>query len=127
MEDSIKSVRRMIKRKNLALSILGLEDNYSPQLIRKSYKELSLKYHPDLHPEDPTAQRNFCNISNAKELLIEGDGGQELFDLECPTKDPDYSHYSKETREKIEFWKWCQRWILDDSSKKPSPPRRSCI
>ena len=33
--------------------VLGIDRNATEEDIRKNYRKLSLKYHPDRHPNDP--------------------------------------------------------------------------
>lgn len=51
--------------------ILGVSSNASEEEIKKAYKDLAKKYHPDLHPEDKKkeAEEKFKEISAAFELL----------------------------------------------------------
>lgn len=48
---------------------LGVEKNATPDDIRKAYRTLARKYHPDLHPDDPTAQEKFQQVNEANEVL----------------------------------------------------------
>jgi len=50
-------------------SVLGVARDASPSQIKKSYRELSLKYHPDKNPGDKTAADKFVEIGNAYEVL----------------------------------------------------------
>jgi molecular chaperone DnaJ len=54
--------------KNL-YEILGLEKNASDEDIRKAYRDLAKKYHPDLNPNDPDSAENFKQVSRAFEIL----------------------------------------------------------
>lgn len=49
--------------------ILGLSNNCSPEEIKKRYRELSLKFHPDRNPGDSTATEKFQKINEAYETL----------------------------------------------------------
>ena len=49
--------------------ILEVDKNSSQDEIKKSYRRLAKKYHPDLHPEDKNAQEKFKEINEAYEVL----------------------------------------------------------
>jgi len=50
-------------------AILGVARDAAPRQIKKAYRELSLKYHPDKNPGDEEASAKFVEISNAYEVL----------------------------------------------------------
>lgn len=49
--------------------ILGVDKNASQEDVKKAYKKLARKYHPDLNPDDPEAHRKFQEINEANEVL----------------------------------------------------------
>lgn len=49
--------------------ILGVNKNATPEEIKKAYRRLARKYHPDLNPNDKDAKRNFQQINEANEVL----------------------------------------------------------
>ena len=49
--------------------ILGLTKSASEAEIKKSYRKLARKYHPDLNPNDKVAEKNFKEINEANEVL----------------------------------------------------------
>ena len=62
--------------RNTCLRILELQDNASPEEIKKAYKKMALKYHPDrqehsLSDQDKKqAEEKFKQVSEAYELLM---------------------------------------------------------
>jgi len=48
---------------------LGIEKNASQQDIKKAYRKLARKYHPDLNPDDKEAEKKFKLINEANEVL----------------------------------------------------------
>lgn len=49
--------------------VLGVEKNASQDEIKKAYRKLAKKHHPDLHPDDEKAQEKFKEVNEAYELL----------------------------------------------------------
>lgn len=49
--------------------ILGVDKSASQDDVKKAYKKLARKYHPDLNPNDPDAHRRFQEINEANEVL----------------------------------------------------------
>ena len=49
--------------------ILGVQESASQEEIKKSYRQLSLKYHPDKNPNDASAVEKFQKVNEAYETL----------------------------------------------------------
>ena len=49
--------------------VLGVEKNASDAEIKKSYRKLAMKYHPDQNPGDKTAEEKFKEVNEAYEVL----------------------------------------------------------
>ena len=49
--------------------VLGVPRGSSQDEIRKAYKKLARKLHPDVKPDDPDAQKKFAEITEAYEVL----------------------------------------------------------
>ncbi len=53
--------------------ILGIDKKSSQEEIKKAYRKLARKYHPDLNPNDKEAERKFKEINEANEVLTNPD------------------------------------------------------
>lgn len=49
--------------------ILGVERNASADELKKSYRKLAMKYHPDQNKDDPGAEAKFKEINEAYDML----------------------------------------------------------
>lgn len=49
--------------------ILGVDKNASESEIKKAYRKLARKYHPDVNPNDKEAERKFKEVNEANEVL----------------------------------------------------------
>lgn len=49
--------------------ILGVPKNASEKDIKKAYRKLARKYHPDLNPNDKVAEKKFKEVNEANEVL----------------------------------------------------------
>ena len=48
---------------------LGVPRTASAEYIRKTYRDLALKYHPDRNPDDKAAQEKFKKIQSSFDVL----------------------------------------------------------
>ncbi len=49
--------------------VLGLSSSATADEVKKAYRKLARKYHPDLNPDDVAAQRKFQEVNEANEVL----------------------------------------------------------
>ena len=50
-------------------SILGVSRDADENVLKKAYRSLAKKYHPDLHPDDAEAEAKFKEINEAFAIL----------------------------------------------------------
>jgi len=49
--------------------VLGVQKNATDEEIKKAYRRLAMKYHPDRNPDDKTAEEAFKEVKEAYEIL----------------------------------------------------------
>lgn len=73
--------------------ILGVKKDASESEIKKAYRKLARKYHPDLNPNDKEAERKFKEINEAHEVLSDAENRKK------------YDKYGKDWKHAEEFEK----------------------
>ena len=49
--------------------VLGVQKGASEDEIKKAYRKLAKQYHPDVNPDDKTAEAKFKEVGEAYEVL----------------------------------------------------------
>jgi len=73
--------------------VLGLEKTSTQEEVKKAYRKLARKFHPDLNPNDQEAKRKFQEINEANEVLSD------------PEKRKKYDQYGENWEHSEEFEK----------------------
>ncbi len=71
--------------------ILGIEKTATQEEIKKAYRKLARKHHPDLNPNDKEAEKKFKEINEANEVLSD------------PENRKKYDKYGKDWKHADEF------------------------
>ncbi|HET6766850.1 MAG TPA: J domain-containing protein [Chitinophagaceae bacterium] len=71
--------------------VLGLEKNATQDDVKKAYRKLARKYHPDLNPNDKESHKKFQQVNEANEVLSD------------PEKRKKYDQYGKDWQHAEQF------------------------
>src|SRR4026207_2020572 len=71
--------------------VLGIDKNATQEDIKKAYRKLARKHHPDLNPNDKEAHKTFQQVNEANEVLSD------------PEKRKKYDQYGKDWQHAEQF------------------------
>src|SRR5947207_1408779 len=54
-------------------AVLGVERGATDEEVKRSYRKLAVKFHPDKNPDDPHAEEKFKELGEAYDVLIDPD------------------------------------------------------
>lgn len=57
---------------------LGVQPSATKEELKKAYRDLAKKYHPDLHPGDREVETRFKEINEAYEFLSDPEKGRNM-------------------------------------------------
>ena len=69
---SLLPVQKISMAKRDFYDILGVNRDASDDDIKKAYRKLAMKYHPDRNPDNPKAEEHFKEAKEAYEILSDG-------------------------------------------------------
>lgn len=70
--------------------VLGVQKGASDDEIKKSFKKMARKYHPDLHPDDKECEEKFKELNQAYEVLSDPEKRQRYDQFGHAGVDPNY-------------------------------------
>ena len=69
----IITIDHIVKAEEDYYQILGVKKTATEDQIKKAFKKLAIKHHPDKNPDDPHAKDKFQKIANAYETLSDSE------------------------------------------------------
>lgn len=69
MADFHSRARRMSSSGDSLYAILNLKKSATPDEVKRAYRQMALRYHPDKNQNDPTAHEKFQDINKAHKIL----------------------------------------------------------
>lgn len=70
--------------------VLGVSKSATDEELKRAYRSLAKKYHPDLHPDDKQAEEKFKEVNEAYEVLSDKDKRQKYDQFGFAGVDPSY-------------------------------------
>uniref|UniRef100_A0A5K3FQH6 J domain-containing protein n=1 Tax=Mesocestoides corti TaxID=53468 RepID=A0A5K3FQH6_MESCO len=76
---SVRDPRKLSTKGNSLYELLGISKDATPEEIRKAYRKLALRCHPDKNPGDPKAGEKFAELNRANMILTD-DTKKQIYD-----------------------------------------------
>ena len=70
--------------------VLGVDKSASEDEIKRAYKKMARKYHPDLNPDNKEAEEKFKEVNEAYEVLSDSDKKARYDQFGFAGVDPNY-------------------------------------
>ena len=102
----------MAQEKRDYYEVLGVSKGASEDEIKKAYKKLARKYHPDMNPGDKEAEEKFKEVNEANEVLSD------------PDKKARYDQFGFAGVDPAEPTPSAKRWILRPADGRPTTAYR---
>lgn len=81
--------------------VLGVNKNASTADIKKAYRKLARKHHPDLNPNDASAQKRFQQLNEANEVLTDAEKRKKYDQYGKDWQHAD--HFEEQKRQKRQY------------------------
>ncbi|TRZ74297.1 MAG: hypothetical protein D4R93_06810, partial [Deltaproteobacteria bacterium] len=94
--------------------VLALDRNASAEEIKKAYRKLALKFHPDRNMDDPEAEKKFKQIQWAYERLRKHKRHQAV----PPGDDPQWRHFEDSADPFLNFFAAVRSYYLKKKMEK---------
>ena len=74
----MERITRDLEARRMACKVLSVDETASKEELKKAYRRVALKFHPDKNLDDAEANKKFALVKCAYELLVEDKPCPEL-------------------------------------------------
>ena len=106
-------------------ALLGVEKSTSTEDIKRTYRKLARKYHPDVNPGDQEAAHRFAQINEAHEVLTDPERRAKYDRLELSWR----TLQEADGQQEFEWDQWITDTAvhLDDAENRPDQDRSNHV
>jgi len=108
---SKRQIEREIRARRIACEILGVEEGASPGELKRAWRSLAMKHHPDRNPDDADAGKKLATINCAYNFLARGESCEMLLAQEkTQSATPEHDTYNLDNAWGLFLW-WRERYF----------------
>ncbi len=123
----MERISRDLEARRMACKILDVDETADKKQIKKSYRRVAMKFHPDKNLNNPDAAKKFTLVKCAYELLAEDKPCPELLkEINSWPGVPENDKYRLDNRWGHFLW-WREKFFDSEKEKTTNGKRSSCI
>jgi hypothetical protein len=125
--DFMERITRDLEARKAAYKILEVEENASKEQLKKAYRRVATKFHPDKNSNKPDANKKFALVSCAYALLVEDKPCPELLEeINAWEGVPEDDKYKLDNPWGHFLW-WREKFFSSKKEKRSNGKRSSCV
>jgi len=125
--DFMERISLDIETRRVACKILDVKDMTGKEDLKKAYRRVAMRFHPDKNPDDPDTNKKFTLAKCAYELLAEDKPCAELLnEINSWPGVPDDSKYRLDNPWGHFLW-WREKFFGSEKGQGEKSKRSSCI
>jgi len=124
----VERIRLDLETRRMACKVLGVEETVDNKQLKKAYRRVAMKFHPDKNANDPDASKKFTLVKCAYELLANDKPCPELLEeINSWPGVPEDDKYQLDNPWGHFLW-WREKYFGSESNTKKKENRgNSCI
>jgi len=116
-----------LETRRMACRVLDLDEMANKRQLKKAYRRVAMKFHPDKNSNDPDANKKFTLVKCAYELLAEDKPCPELLkEINSWPGVPEDNKYRLDNAWGHFLW-WREKFFGSEEEKKSESRRSSCV
>jgi curved DNA-binding protein CbpA len=130
MKDDFEFMERITRdlvTRKAACKVLGVSEDADKKQLKRAYRRVAMKFHPDKNVDDPDATKKFVLIKCAYELLTKDKPCERLLEkIKSWTDFPEDDKYKLDNLWGHFLW-WREKFFGSEKEERSSGKRSSCV
>jgi len=125
--DFMERINLDLETRRMACKVLDVDEMADKKQLKKAYRRVAMKFHPDKNLDDPDASKKFALVKCAYELLAEDKPCPELLkEINSWPGVPEDDKYKLDNPWGHFLW-WREKFFGSEKEKGSNGKRSSCV